>query len=161
MLLIHWAKHNLTSRILANGIHPRSGCGTFDSGVYAYPFSVSATANGTWRRHLKMCRGRGGNYNGFVFRLTLEDFPVVARPFYMLGIAPETWVAKTPGELSAILAGQWSAKPVECWDRYLTKDYRELEVILPRRIVPSRILRILRDRQPRKYDREKFAVTQD
>src|SRR5216684_1824132 len=82
MLVIHWARHNKTSSILANGFRPsfrnRKGKRRNPAGVYVYPFSRNKTLSGNWRRNLKTWDSKLGNYNGFVFRLVKDDFPLIA-----------------------------------------------------------------------------------
>ncbi len=82
MLVIHWAKQNKTSAILTNGIHPsyprRDREKRDPQGVYVYPFSRNKTLVSNWRRNLKTWDGQLGNYNGFLFRLVEEDFPLIA-----------------------------------------------------------------------------------
>jgi hypothetical protein len=93
MLVVHWAKHNKTSSILANGIRPsyrrRAGARRNPKGVYVYPFSRNRTLIGNWRRNLKTWDARLGNYNGFIFRLVEEDFPLIAGYWFFNRSVPE------------------------------------------------------------------------
>lgn len=160
MLVIHWAKHNNTSRILKNGIRLENCWPASNRGVFVYPYSANATLNGTWRRTLKGCRHRSGNYNGFVFRLMPSDFPLTAGHWLGTTFVPDETRFQTPSDFARLYGFFWHGEPVNAQATELWKPLDELrkgfEIIIPHWIAPSRILRVLRDRQPRKASREKF-----
>src|ERR1035441_2365951 len=76
MLVVHWAKHNTTNRILKNGIRPGLRRSGMRHGVFVYPFSTNASVRGCWRRLLKSEHGRSGNYTEN--RTSTLKFPQVA-----------------------------------------------------------------------------------
>lgn len=110
-----------------------------------------------------------GNYNGFVFRLVPDDFPVVAgdwflnrynTPDYTFGnrkqmlevwgetIATEAAATQIPipkelyeDEFTSPVDGDWS---------WFIIDIKCFEIIIPRAIMPNRILKIVKDREPKK-----------
>ncbi len=149
MLVIHWSKHNLTSRILKNGIRLSEWHGK-NRGVYVYPMTPHSTLNRNWQHNLKVWNNRLGNYNGFVFRLTQKDFPVRASVWALLRSAPEKYIFHSLKELTAFYDYFFSmiSEKQEDLPFYLWDDF---EIIIPRRIPPCRIKKVIRDREPGKY----------
>jgi len=160
MLVVHWAKHNATGRILKNGLRPQACWGKDRRGVFVSPFSTNATVNGHWRRTLKSERDRFGNYNGFVFRLLPTDFPVIAGDWLDTYATPKAcWVQSLP-ELAQRFGVFWRGQEVDESERRARPAWRPFELwggfelIVPHLIASSRILRVLRDRPPRNARRE-------
>lgn len=161
MLVIHWAKHNTAARILAHGLVPTLCRTGGNAGVYAYPWSYNKTVSGFWRRALKSESQRHGRYNGFVFRLTPEDFPLEAGDFTNAGYGHASCHFETTKQLAQRYGVFWRGRPdnppptsindpnapFEWWSGF--------EIIIPRLIKPSRIIRVIRDRPPGKVRREK------
>ena len=154
MLVIHWAKHNLTSRILKNGIRPsfRHGSGgrRNPKGVYVYPFSRSSTLSSNWRRNLKVWDHRLGNFNGFVLRLVPEDFPVIAGYWFFNRSDPDEAIIQTLDELAARYGEFFSGEIINMRQQGVPYNWDDFEIIIPRRIAPSRFIKVLRDRPPKK-----------
>jgi hypothetical protein len=67
MLAVHWSPVKNTRRILKNGIR-KAG-----QGVHCFPLTGVPGLDRYWRRLFRA--GRPLEYNGFVFRLTHDDFP--------------------------------------------------------------------------------------
>src|SRR5215472_3264876 len=103
MLVIHWVKQNKTTSIIANGIRPsfRRGDGKRKNpkGVYTYPYSRNKTLIGNWRRNLKAWDTSLGNYNGFIFRLLPEDFPLIAGYWFFNRESPEMYTVTSLSNL--------------------------------------------------------------
>ncbi len=160
MLVINWAKHNLTSRIIKNGIRSSFRRGSEGrrntKGVYVYPFARSSTLSGNWRRNLKVLDGRLGNYNGFVFRLVSEDFPVMAGYWFFNRSDPEEAIIHTLEELAGRYSEFFSAKIVNMREQGVPYNWNDFEIIIPHRIAPSRFIKVLKDRPP-KYTIERKA----
>lgn len=156
MLVIHWAKHNKTGSILKTGIHLSSRKYTWRGGrlstptprgVYAFPYTRSRHARGVWRRILKEGYLDRGNYNGFVFRLEDDDFPLLAGPWYSVHKDPENHRVRSMEEFTEEFGNLLDEK-----DRSRTLSESWIEIILPYRIAPERILRVLRDREPKRRE---------
>lgn len=144
MLVIHWARHNKTDAILKNGIRPASRKHRKNQkGVYAYPYSRLKTMTGNWRRNLKTWDGHLGNYNGFVFRLTQDDFPLIAGSWELNRTEPMEYVVKSLQEFGALMKNFFTQN-----ERDFEEEWGDFEIIIPRLILPKRIIKVLRDRQP-------------
>jgi hypothetical protein len=164
MLVIHWAKHNATGSILKNGLIPQTLCPKLRRGVFVYPFSYNPTVMSFWRRLLKTERQRNGNYNGFVFRLLPSDFPLEAGDFAVTGAGFDQCRFNTLKELAERCGVFWRGR--EDSEAYRKANpnsdvfelYGGFEIIISRRIEPSRIIRVLRDRPPRKVRRAKVKA---
>lgn len=174
MLVIHWTKHNRTGDILKNGIRPscrqrRPGGEPINvKGVYVFPFTRNKVIQTHWKRFLKR-DGVRGNYNGFVFRLVPDDFPIVAGDWFlnrynipdytfenrtqMLDVWGETIAteaATTQIEIPEELYEDEFTSPVDGdWSWFLI-DIKCFEIIIPRLITPNRIIRVVKDREPKK-----------
>lgn len=152
MLVIHWAKHNKTSSILPNGIRlsyrRRDGERKNPKGVYVYPFSRNKFLVGNWRRNLKTWDTRLGNYNGFIFRLTEEDFPLIAGYWFFNRTAPEESTISSLAELAEKYGDFFSGKIVNPSPEGLIYNWYDFEIIIPRHIGPKRIVKVLKDREP-------------
>jgi hypothetical protein len=152
MLVIHWAKHNKTSSILANGIRPsyrrRDGERKNPKGVYVYPFPRNKSLVGNWRRNLKTWDTRLGNYNGFIFRLAEEDFPLIAGYWFFNRSAPEESTVSSLTELAEKFGDFFSGKILNPSPEGLSYNWEDFEIIVPRHIGPKRIIKVLKDREP-------------
>ena len=153
MLVIHWAKHNKTGSILKTGLRVSSRKYSWrgsrlskptPQGVYVFPYTRSRYARGLWRRILKEGALDRGNYNGFVFRLCETDFPLRAGYWDHLHESPEEYLIRSMRELT-----QRYGHLLDDKDQGQALSNSVIEIILPRRIPPERIIRVLRDREPR------------
>lgn len=153
MLVIHWAKHNNTSAILANGIRPSSAArrmGTRNpKGVYVYPYSRNKTLAGNWRRNLKNAVGRLGNYNGFIFRLEQEDFPLIAGYWFLNREHTEQCTVHSMEALSALYSDFFSGKILRPDTDGIPYNWTDFEIILPTHVAARRIMTVVKDREPR------------
>jgi len=155
MLVIHWAKQNQTNTILANGIRPaarrdREAGGPVNArGVYVYPFSRNKTLMGNWRRNLKKWDAKRGNYNGFIIRLKDEDFPLMAGFWYVNRADPEQAKIESMQELAEKYGDFFSGEIVNKPDDGFANDWNEFEIILLQYVEPRRIIKVIKDREPR------------
>jgi hypothetical protein len=152
MLVIHWAKQNKTNSILANGIRPsyRRGNGERKNprGVYVYPFSRNKSLVGNWRRNLKTWDTRLGNYNGFIFRLREEDFPLITGYWFFNRSIPAESTISSLAELAEECGDFFSGKILNSSPEGFSYNWEDFEIIIPRHIEPKRIVRVLKDREP-------------
>lgn len=156
MLLIHWSKHKNTTDILKNGIRPKKRKARDEylesiKGVWSFPFTRNKTLNTNWKRNLKAWRQDLSNYNGFVFKLEESDFPIYAGDFRGIGYCPDKSIYNTMEEFKKVYGPCFSPKELRMeWDdKYLEEgwlDYQDFEIILPYRIEPKRIKKVLKDR---------------
>jgi hypothetical protein len=155
MLVIHWAKQNRTSAIKANGLRPaqrrdrETGEPKNIKGVYVYPFSRNKTLRGNWRRNLKRWDMQLGNYNGFVFRLVPEDFPLFAGYWFFNRSEPQQAEIQSMEELTTKYGGFFSGEIVNMTERGISYNWEDFEIIIPGHITAHRIIRIVRDREPK------------
>ncbi len=145
MLLIHWTPQNNTSDILANGIRPslRQRDGKRIRGVWCYPYTRNKVLNHLWKRQLKSWSRKHTNFNGFVFRLEPEDFPLYVGSFWASGTPTNSHVhslADLEAQLKTFPGGREMIDEQEI-------DLSELEIILPHRITPDRIIKVIKDRE--------------
>jgi hypothetical protein len=151
--VIHWAKQNTTSAILTNGIRPsfrrRNGVQNNSKGVYVYPFSRNKTLSGNWRRNLKNWDRKLGNYNGFVFRLQEDDFPLIAGYWFFNRSKYEDTSVQTLKELSEKYGDFFSGSILEPSPEGCQYNWEDFEIIIPKRIESNRFLKVIRDRAPR------------
>lgn len=156
MLIIHWAKQNKTNVILANGIRPsfrrdrETGEERNPKGVYAYPFSRNSTLLCNWRRNLKTWDNTLGNYNGFVFRLEPEDFPLLAGSWFLNRVKPEEMVIKTLRQLTEQYGDFFTGEIANKLENGIPYNWTDFEIIIPRHIKAQRITKVIRDREPKK-----------
>lgn len=154
MLVIHWAKQNKTNTILANGIRPASrkdretGEPKNAKGVYVYPFSRNKTLIGNWRRNLKTWDTTLGNYNGFVFRLEPEDFPLLAGYWFCNRQEPEEAEINSRQELTEKYGDFFSGEIVNKTEDGFNYNWMDFEMILPHHIEARRIIKVIKDREP-------------
>ena len=152
MLVVHWARHNKTSSILANGIRPsyrrRDGVRRNPKGVYVYPFSRNKTLNSNWRRNLKVWDTQLGNYNGFIFRLLEEDFPLIAGYWFFNRSAPEEFIVPSLEVLGEKYGDIFSGKILNPSLEGIGYNCQDFEIIIPRHVKAHRIAKILKDREP-------------
>lgn len=160
MLLIHWTKHNYTDDILKNGIRPKTR--KFKSysvkdikGVWCYPYTRNKNLNHNWKRNLKSWRIIDSNFNGIVFKLEESDFPVYAGSFTSIGAFPEKTLYHTYEAFIEVYGSHFN--PVEMHQSVPghTIDYQDFELILPNRIAPERIIKVIKDRPPLKKPADK------
>lgn len=155
MLVIHWARQNQTSSILANGIRPaarkdrHTGERKNAKGVYVYPFSRHKTLVGNWRRNLKNWDAKRGNYNGFVIRLQPEDFPLVAGYWFLNRAELKEGIVTTVEELSTRYGAFFSGDIANHTADGTHFDWTDFEIILRHRVPPQRIIKVIKDREPR------------
>jgi hypothetical protein len=153
MLVVHWAKHNKTSSILANGIRPsyrrRDGDRRNSKGLYVYPFSRNKTLNSNWRRNLKTWDTLLGNYNGFIFRLVEEDFPLIAGYWFSNSTVPEEFMIPSLAVLGERYGDIFTGKILNPSPEGLSYNWRDFEIIIPRHVRADRIERVLKDREPK------------
>lgn len=157
MLVIHWAKQNQTSSILANGIRPsyrrRDGERKNTKGVYVYPFSRNKTLTGNWRRNLKTWDGSLGNYNGFIFRLVEEDFPLLAGYWFFNRSVPEESFVPSLAVLAERYGDLFSGKILTPGAHGKGQNWEDFEIIIPRHVKAYRIAKVLKDREPKRLRR--------
>ncbi|WP_298895708.1 hypothetical protein [uncultured Psychroserpens sp.] len=156
MLLIHWTKHNNTKDILKNGIHPvrrksMSSEGDDIKGIWCYPFTRNKTLNNTWKSNLKVWRQDLTNFNGFVFRLEESDFPIYAGSFVGIAMFPEQSTFNSYEEFLKIFGEEFSPVSIAFERNKVTLetgtiDYGDFEIIIPNRIEPKRIKKVIKDR---------------
>lgn len=174
MLVIHWSKQNRTGDILNNGIRPscrqvRPGGKPINlKGVYVFPFTRNKVLQTHWKRFLKH-DGIRGNYNGFVFRLEPEDFPLVAGDWFLNRHNTTDYTFNSQEEMLNVWGDMMSKEaaptqidiPNELFEHEITSpiegdwssfilDIKCFEIIIPRLIVPNRIIKIVKDREPKK-----------
>lgn len=157
MLVIHWSKHNNTDTILKNGIRPKTRKNKYlDSneikGVWCYPFTRNKTLNNNWKRNLKSWRSTISNFNGFVFSLEEEDFPIYAGSFSGIGMFPERSIYHSYEDFIKEYGNYFKPNEFEKIkfsndEDYL--DYQDFELILTKRVDASRITKIIKDRTVR------------
>ena len=174
MLVIHWTKQNRTGSLLKNGIVPncrqrRPGGEPINvKGVYVFPFTRNKVIQTHWKRFLKQ-DGIRGNYNGLVFRLEKDDFPVVAGDWFLNRHNTREYtfeslqqMLKVWGETIATEAAATQIDvPKELYEQEFTSpengdwswfmlDIKCFEMIIPRVIASKRIIKVIKDREPKK-----------
>lgn len=152
MLLIHWTKQRNTGDILKNGIRPTKRKLSSDDeavikGVWCYPYTRHKSLNNNWKINLKVWEQDLTNFNGIVFKLQPTDFPIYAGEFSLIGWTAETGRCETYEEFKNIYGKAFSPKKTsfEQNEEYLV-DYDDFEMILSQRIEPSRIIKVVKDR---------------
>jgi hypothetical protein len=155
MLLIHWSKHNKANLILQNGIKPSGKAFMNDTrmkGVWCFPYTRNKTLNTRWKSFLKKDRGNT-TYNGFVFKLASTDFPIYAGDFGAIKSSPAARLFQTYKSFSDKYGHYFSPKTFAM--DYKEKngmdeipDYFDFEIILPKLITASRIIKVIKDRDP-------------
>jgi hypothetical protein len=148
MLVIHWARQNSTGHITKNGIRPSSRRDL--KGVYVYPFSMVPTLSGNWRRNLKALDHKLGNYNGFIFRLVPDDFPLIAGYWFFNRSETERCTVHSLDELSSLYGDLFSGEIATKSEDGIFYNWEDFEIIMPRHIESSRIMKIIQDRPPKK-----------
>ncbi|WP_298903470.1 hypothetical protein [uncultured Psychroserpens sp.] len=157
MLLIHWTKHKNTSDILKNGIRPKRRTSELDEkkvikGIWCYPFTRNKSLNNNWKSNLKVWRQDLSNFNGIVFKLEDSDFPIYAGEFAAVGSFPEKSKYSSKEEFSKVYGKYFSPKEYgfELNKETLEEgglDYQDFEIIIPNRIDPKRIIKVIKDRK--------------
>jgi hypothetical protein len=97
---------------------------------------------GIWRRQLKNWDGHIANYNGLVFRLLPEDCPLTVGYWFGNRDRSKESVVSTLKELSGLYDDFFAGKIVNS-----NFNWTDFEIIIPKKIVPNRIIRILKDRE--------------
>ena len=153
MLVIHWAKHKKTTSILSNGIRPsyrrRGGSRRNPKGVYVYPFSRNKTLVGNWRRNLKTWDTQLGNYNGFIFRLVEEDFPLIAGYWFFNRSLSEESIVPSLSALAEKYGDFFSGEILNPSPEGVGHNWEDFEIVIHRHIEPRRIVKVLKDREPK------------
>lgn len=149
MLVIHWSKQNNTSKILSNGISPAKRKNKNLKGVYVYPFSRNKTLSGNWKRNLKTWDKIIGNYNGYIFQLTNEDFPLYAGYWFFNRTDPKDAMVENIKELSEKYGEFFSGGIANMTEDGIPYNWDDFEIIVPRRVSPKRIIKIIRDKEPK------------
>jgi hypothetical protein len=98
---------------------------------------------GNWRRNLKTWDGHLGNYNGFVFRLTAADFPLIAGNWESNRTDPMECVVRSLEEFGPLVKSFFTQS-----NRDIEEEWGDFEIIIPQRIEPKRIMKVIRDREP-------------
>ena len=170
MLVIHWTRQNATGAILKCGIRPtrrvlrhwswqEAGIERNPRGVYCYPYSRNRVSTGTWRRQLKTWDKRLGNYNGVVFRLDEGDFPLHAGHWRDTRFDPDVALVKDARHLAAFIQNYSAAETTSSDESSGTGSPLgpmggaiggDFEIVVPRVVSSNRILRVLRDRPPKR-----------
>ncbi|HYG50997.1 MAG TPA: hypothetical protein VD905_08835, partial [Flavobacteriales bacterium] len=144
MLVVHWTQHNNIGKIISNGIKPstriRTAFGNGEKikvrGVWCYPYTRNKTLNTQWKRNLKVWESRLTNFNGVVFRLTKDDFPLYAGAFSFTATVEQT-LMKSVDDLKKRLEYFPPNIPITENGEVLL-DITDFEIILPRRVTPDR-----------------------
>lgn len=100
-----------------------------------------------------------GNYNGFVFRLTEADFPLIAGYWFLNRSQYEDSLVLTMQDLSEKYGDFFSGSILEPNDEGFYFNWEDFEIILPNRIDPKRILKVLKDREPSKANARGVPTT--
>jgi hypothetical protein len=156
MLVIHWTEHKNIKDIKANGLSPSvriftsdngSGLRTEvkDKGIWCYPFTRNKTLNNQWKRNLKVWERRHSNFNGVIFRLSDEDFPLYAGVFSATAFDKEYSLVKTMKDLKQTISGFPANQLVDFNNVEIDTD--EFEIIILTKIPPERIVKVIKDRE--------------
>ncbi len=149
MLLIHWTKQNNTNDIIKNGIKPNLRKNEDNpenslKGVWCYPYTRTKTLNNHWKQVLKRSRKLNTNFNGFVFKLEEEDFPLYAGDFGLIRFYGDAFKINNYADFSKDYGHFFSEKQIHHNDAGI--DYEDFEIIIPRRIEAKRIIKIIKER---------------
>jgi hypothetical protein len=159
MLLIHWTKHNNSGDIQKNGIRPtkrksqsENGDADFIKGVWCFPYTRNKSLNNNWKSNLKTWRQDVTNFNGFVFKLEESDFPIYAGDFSLIACFPDALKFNSYKEFKTTFGKFFSPQKMEFKldEKNLEEgwiDYQDFEIIIPNKIEPKRIIKILKDRK--------------
>ncbi len=162
MLVIHWTKHNKIKDIISKGL--RQSTRTEISrwvdqsgelkeeknkikGLWCYPYTRNKTLNNQWKRNLKTWERQNTNFNGIVFRLTKNDFPLYAGPFIATGRGEQA-LMKSMDDLKKIMTKFPTKKTQDQHDNEIDTD--EFEIILLNKVTSDRIIKIIKDREKKK-----------
>lgn len=161
MLVIHWTKHNKTKDIIVNGLRQstrtrvslsfdKSGKPTKTKkrikGLWCYPYTRNKTLNNQWKKNLKTWDRKQTNFNGIVFRLTKDDFPLYAGSFISTGQGNQTLI-KDIDELKKLMSNFPSNAII---DKQTAIDTDEFEIILSNKVKVERIIKIIKDKAGKK-----------
>jgi hypothetical protein len=120
-------------------------------GLWCYPYTRNKTLNGQWKKNLKSWERRTTNFNGIVFRLTKEDFPLYAGEFLATGEGDQALV-KDMSELKELMIKFPTNSVVD--NDQLQIDTDEFEIVLTNKVKPERIIKIIKDRTGKKNYRQ-------
>ena len=95
-----------------------------------------------------------GDYNGLVFRLGVEDFPLTAGSWFRNRAEFEDTVFDSPQVLATRFDGLPSGEQADD-DSAPDRNWCNFERILPHRIAPTRIIQVIKDREPRRAGGQK------
>jgi len=121
-------------------------------GVWCFPYTRNKTLNTRWKSLLKKDRGNS-TYNGFIFKLEPADFPIYAGDLGAIRSSPTSRLFETYESFSNKYGHYFSPKTLTM--DYIEKngideipDYFDFEIILPKSITASRIIKVIKDRDP-------------
>jgi hypothetical protein len=106
-----------------------------------------------WRRNLKTWDGQLGNYNGFLFRLAEEDFPLIAGYWFFNRSSHQENTVASLRELAERYAEFFSGEITKPGPDGLSYNWSDFELILPRQVATRRIMKVLKDRTPQRTRR--------
>ncbi len=149
MLVIHWSKQNNTSKILSNGISPSKRKNKNIKGIYVFPFLRNKTLTGNWRRNLKTWDNIIGNCNGYIFKLSNEDFPLYAGYWFFNRTDPHEAVVESIEALSAKYGDFFSGYITNKTENGIPYNWDDFEIIIPNKIASKKIIKIVRDKEPK------------
>ena len=159
MLLIHWSKHNNTSDIIKNGIKSiRRKNKDYDEselkGVWCFPYTRNKTYNNNWKTNLKSWRKIKTNFNGFVFKLEENDFPIYAGDWLYIAMKPDDHKFHTYSDFINKYGKYFSAENMNFEEGKSSNqndiDLNNFEIIIPNKIESGRIVKIIKDRPLKK-----------
>jgi len=89
-----------------------------------------------------------GNYNGFIFRLVEEDFPLLAGYWFFNRADPEESIVPSAVVLAEKYGDFFSGRILYPSHGGHSYNWWDFEIIIPRHVDPQRIARVLKDREP-------------
>lgn len=167
MLVIHWTKHNKTKDIIANGLRQstrtRISCWVDKSGelregkkrikgLWCYPYTRNKTLNNQWKRNLKAWERQNANFNGIIFRLTKDDFPLYAGSFIIATGQGDQALMRSMDDLKKLMTKFPINATMNKVDNEVDTD--EFEIVLTNKVTPDRIIKIIKDRAGKKNYRQ-------
>lgn len=157
MLLIHWTKQNNTNDIIKNGITPtRRKNKDYDENqlkaVWCFPYTRNKTLNNNWKSNLKSWRKIKSNFNGFVFKLEEEDFPIYAGDWFSIGQGPKNHKFNCYSDFIQEYGKHFTDKNLQFDEENENQEqyihYQDFEIIISNKIEAGRIVKIIKDRAP-------------
>jgi hypothetical protein len=162
MLVIHWTKHNKTGDIITNGLRQstrtrisrwvdQTGELKEDKqkikGLWCYPYTRNKTLNNQWKKNLKAWERQNANFNGVVFRLTKDDFPLYAGSFIATGQGDQA-LMRSMDDLKKLMTKFPTKTTIDHDDNEIDTD--EFEIVLTKKVNSDRIVKIIKDRVGKK-----------